>query len=149
VVEKGDRANERGEQREKMLGEGKRIKWGSVLPERRSTRIMNDGITSLEKAKENKKKGDLEELYIKGKNAKPRKPTSSKHLLNVAKSIGVDLGKDEIEVKNNLEVCPEFDLQRKEKVGQGASKSERGGVGGGQNECVDFLDKNSDKVCVR
>lgn len=30
--------------------DGKRVKWGPVLPERRSTRIQNDGRTAHEKA---------------------------------------------------------------------------------------------------
>jgi hypothetical protein len=36
---------------------GQKTKWGPVLAERRSTRIRNDGRTSLEKAQEQKKEG--------------------------------------------------------------------------------------------
>jgi hypothetical protein len=60
----------------KMRGgvDAKRNKWGPVVAERRSLRIQNDGRTSLEKAKDNKKKEDLEEVYNKGK----RKNSSKK-----------------------------------------------------------------------
>jgi hypothetical protein len=54
--------------------DAKRNKWGPVIAERRSLRIQNDGRTSLEKAKDNKKKEDLEEVYNKGK----RKNSSKK-----------------------------------------------------------------------
>jgi hypothetical protein len=52
---------------------GKKAKWGPVIPERRSTRIRNDGRTSLEKAKDNKKNEDVEDVYMKGKTSKPKK----------------------------------------------------------------------------
>jgi hypothetical protein len=135
----------KGEQRKKMLGTGKRTKWGLVIPKRRSTIIRNDGRTSLEKAKKNKRKEDLEEFYIKGKSNKPRSPTSSKHLINVAKSIGVDIGKDEIEIENNLEACLEFEWQRKKEVDQGASKLE---CSGEQNDSVGDLASSSNNGCV-
>jgi hypothetical protein len=45
--------------KERFGAEGKRSKWGPVLAERKSTIIQNDGRTSLEKAKDNKKKRSL------------------------------------------------------------------------------------------
>jgi hypothetical protein len=66
-----------GERKSEMLvstdlGKGsKKSKWGPGQAGRRSSRIQNDERTSLEKAKANKKKGDLEENYTKGKNVKP------------------------------------------------------------------------------
>jgi hypothetical protein len=75
--------------------EGKRDKWGPVQVERRSTRIQNDGRTSLEKATANKKKGDLEEFYLKGNNKKDVKSINSKHLHNLASVVGVVLGNND------------------------------------------------------
>jgi hypothetical protein len=78
---------------EKKLPEGgKRSTWGPVVPKPRSSRIANDGRTSLEKAKENKKKEDLEENYAKGKSTLNKKALNSKQLVNVANSVGVSLG---------------------------------------------------------
>jgi hypothetical protein len=62
------------------------------------------------------KRTKKEDLYIKGKNSKARKLDTSKHLLNVTKALGVDLGENELEIKNNLKACSDFDMQRKEKV---------------------------------
>jgi hypothetical protein len=90
-----------------MIGGPKKNKWGPVVLER-STRIRNDGRTSLEKAKENKKKEDLEGIHIKGKKSKAGKLDNLKHLLNVAKVVGVDLGENEIEIRNNLKACSDF-----------------------------------------
>jgi hypothetical protein len=75
---------------------------------RRSTRIRYDGRTSLEKAQEQKKKEDLEDNYTKGKNKKSCKTSTFKHLLNVASSVGVDMGSNKIEVDKNLEVVCHF-----------------------------------------
>jgi hypothetical protein len=96
-------------QQKKGRTRGKRNKWGPVQVERRSTRFKNDGRTSLEKAQENKKKMDLEELYNKGKNKKPSKNLNSKHLINVASVIGVDLGDGKGTIEENLDVCVQFD----------------------------------------
>jgi hypothetical protein len=103
----------------KRVAEGKRSKWGPVLAERRSLRIQNDGRISLKKAKDNKKKEDLEEVYNKGKRKKPIKNNSSKNLLSVASSLGVDMGKDELDVEENLELCTRFDKERKARGGEG------------------------------
>jgi hypothetical protein len=95
----------------KNVGEGKRAKWGPVQADR-STRIQNDGRTSLEKAKDNKKKGDLEELYSKGNTRKTDKHVNSKHLHKIACTVGIDLGSTDQEVEGNLEVCSEFNISR-------------------------------------
>jgi hypothetical protein len=63
LTEKGQLKVDRKGRKKPSEG-GKRSKWGHVVPER-SSRIANDGRTSLEKAKENKKKEDLEENYAK------------------------------------------------------------------------------------
>jgi hypothetical protein len=91
------------------LGKGsKKSKWGPVQVRRRSSRIQNDGRTSLEKAKPNKKKGDLEENYTKGKNDKPSNSLSRKQVMGIAKSVGVDLGKSEGEIDANINACRFF-----------------------------------------
>jgi hypothetical protein len=62
---KGDTTIGGEQQGNKKIGNRKK-KWGPILAERRSTRIRNDGRTSMEKAKD-KKKEDLEDPYKKGK----------------------------------------------------------------------------------
>jgi hypothetical protein len=85
---------------------GQKNKWGVVVGEWRSTRIRNDGRTSLEKAQDQKKKGALEDIYNKGKH------NSAIHL-NIARQVGVDLGRDEQSVENNLQICMEFAQDKK------------------------------------
>jgi hypothetical protein len=43
----------------------------------------------LEKAKDNKRKGDLQELYSKGNNRKTAEHANSKHLHKIACTVGV------------------------------------------------------------
>jgi hypothetical protein len=93
------------------------------LVERRSTRIRNDGRTSLEKAQEQKKKEDLEDNYTKGKNKKSCKTSTFKHLLNVASCVGVDMGSNKIEVDKNLEVVCHFASSRASSSNGNASTS--------------------------
>jgi hypothetical protein len=91
---------------------GKKNKWGLVKAKRRSIRIRNDERTSLEKAQEQKKQEDLEDVYMKGKNRKPDKLSTSKHLINVCLVVGVDLGDKEEVVEENFGACIEFDKGR-------------------------------------
>jgi hypothetical protein len=54
-----DEENKKMDNQETMgedVGGGKKPKWGPVMAGRRRSRIMNDGRTPLEKAKDNKKK---------------------------------------------------------------------------------------------
>jgi hypothetical protein len=94
----------------KERGVRKTSKWGPILPERRSTMIVNDGRSSLEKANDNKKK---EDNYTQGKKKKVCKPVQSKYLLDVAGAVGVDLGGCELELQDNLIVCSKFERGRK------------------------------------
>jgi hypothetical protein len=56
LAENGNKeAMEEQEQQEKKKNGSKKNKWGTVIAERRSTRIRNDGRTSLEKAKDQKR----------------------------------------------------------------------------------------------
>jgi hypothetical protein len=108
--------------KKKAGAEGKRAKWGPVQAERRSTRIQNDGRTSLEKTTTNKKKGDLEEFYLKGNNKKAVKSINSKHLHNLASVVGVVLGNNDIEMERNLVMCVEFNNERVEKDNSSAQR---------------------------
>jgi hypothetical protein len=101
--------------RESYLETMEVLLWKKLKRTKVSTKIRNDRRTFSKKAKENKKE-DLKDLYTKGKNSKARKLDTSKHLLNVTKALGVDLGENELEIKNNLKACSDFDMQRKEKV---------------------------------
>jgi hypothetical protein len=83
--------------------ETKRSKWDSVLAKRKSSRIRNDGRTIMEKAQENKKKEDLEDNYKRGKRTSRTNHPSA--LLNVSKSIDLDLGKNEYEVAASVLEC--------------------------------------------
>jgi uncharacterized protein YgiB involved in biofilm formation len=51
----------------RVVGGDKKSKWGPVVAGRRSSRIMNDGRSTLEKAQEIRKKVDLEANYEKSK----------------------------------------------------------------------------------
>jgi hypothetical protein len=95
----------------KEAEKGKRTKLGPVIPER-STRIANDGRASLEKAKQNKKKEDLDDIYRKGKTSKHKNSSLSKKIVDVSISIGVDTGKTENIVDNNLNISVEFSESR-------------------------------------
>jgi hypothetical protein len=58
TIPSGSDHDEKGKDAKKSEGaESKKSKWCPVKGERRSTRISNDGRTSMEKAKDNKKKG--------------------------------------------------------------------------------------------
>jgi hypothetical protein len=98
----------------KNLNEGKKSGWGPIFVERRSTRIREDGRTTMEKAKDNKKKEDLEENYTNGKK-RSSKPMNDKHLLHVVKSVGVDLGSEVEAIEYNLKACCQFDDNRNSK----------------------------------
>jgi hypothetical protein len=91
--------------------DGKRVKWGSVLPERKSTRIQNEGRT--EKAQDNKKRVELEENYPKGKNRKSHKSTSTKLFMEVGKVVDIELGENEDEMSSILDTCAGFDISRR------------------------------------
>jgi hypothetical protein len=95
-------------------------KWGPILAER-SIRIRNDGRTSLDKAQEQKKKEDLEDIYAKGKSKKHLK--DSKNFLQIATKVGVDLGVSEAEKESNLQLCVNFHNSRNanktDEVGEG------------------------------
>jgi hypothetical protein len=80
-----------------------------VLAERRSTRIRNDGRTSLEKDADNKKKVDLEENYNRGKIKKTSKSANSKHLVHIASNVGVNLGNDVEMIDQNIDACKKFE----------------------------------------
>jgi prophage antirepressor-like protein len=86
-------------------------KWVPILVEM-STRIRNDGRTSLEKAQVQKKKEDLDDIYCKGKTKKSHKSSAVNNLTRLAKTIGVNLGESSEMVENNLEVCVNFDEAR-------------------------------------
>jgi hypothetical protein len=62
----------------------------------------------MEKAKENKKKGDLEDNYNKGKTRNSSRSNSSKHVFNIIDDVGIKLGPDENEIAENLEACLEL-----------------------------------------
>jgi hypothetical protein len=49
---------------------GSRKKWGPIYPERKSTRIQDDGRTMMEKAQDNKRRDDVEGDYGKGNTKK-------------------------------------------------------------------------------
>jgi hypothetical protein len=85
------------------------------MAERRSSRIINDGRTSLEKANDKKKKEDLEDNYNKGKSSKTDKPTNSR-MLKVVDKIGISLGVDEGMVNSCLDSCVRLEENRSEKM---------------------------------
>jgi hypothetical protein len=110
----------------KRQAKGKKPKWGPIFAERRSTRVKHDGRTSLEKAKDNKKKDEVDMNYNKGKK-KSSKPLNDKHLLHVTKTVGVDLGSEVDVIEYNLEACRQFDDHRVDKkaiISQGDNASE-------------------------
>jgi hypothetical protein len=87
--------------------------------ERRSTRISNDGRTSMEKAQDNKKKEALEENYTKGKAKRTMNPITSKHVLNIVDVVDISLGRDEGEVAISLESCLEHnEIRSNSEVGR-------------------------------
>jgi hypothetical protein len=88
----------------------KRGAWGPVKAKRRSTRIRNDGRTSLEKAQDQKKREDLEEACNAGK--KRVRNSNSHKFLNIASYVGIDLGEDKEKVEENVNTCMEFDKKR-------------------------------------
>jgi hypothetical protein len=69
---------------------GKKTRWGPVKAERRSSKIINDGRGSLEKANDKKNKEDLEDNYNKCKSGKNGKPTTSR-MLKVVDKIRISL----------------------------------------------------------
>jgi hypothetical protein len=73
--------------------------------------------------KSKRKKEDLEDNYTKGKNKKSCKTSTFKHLLNVASSVGVDMGSNKIEVDKNLEVVCHFVSSRASSSNGNASTS--------------------------
>jgi hypothetical protein len=64
-----------------------------------------------------RKKKILRRYTIKVREKILAKNVSTKHLLLVAKSVGVDMGKCEWDIEENLEVCARFDKDRKNKRG--------------------------------
>jgi hypothetical protein len=88
----------------------KRGAWVPVKAKRRSTRIRNDGRTSLEKAQDQKKREDLEEACNAGK--KRVRNSNSHKFLNIASYVGIDLGEDKEKVEENVNTCMEFDKKR-------------------------------------
>jgi hypothetical protein len=86
----------------------KKNKWGPIRGERRSTRLANDSRPAMEKTKENKKKGDLEDNYNKGKTRNSSRSNSSKHVFNIIDAVGIKLGPDENKIAENLEACLEL-----------------------------------------
>jgi hypothetical protein len=91
--------------------EGKKTKWGHVKAEGRSSRIRNDGRTSLEKAHDQKKE-DQQHSCNKGKSKKPSKISHTKQLKSVPETVGVDMGSDSLMVEENIHTCIEFDSRR-------------------------------------
>jgi hypothetical protein len=89
---------------------------------------------------ENKKKDGLEGNYGKGTSKKTQKSSSGKVMLDVLAVVDVDLGENEIEVADNLEVCIGFHNGRKRKkevncVGKGEKREGK--------ETADTADGNS------
>jgi hypothetical protein len=85
----------------------KKNKWGPIRGER-STRLANDSRHAMEKAKENKKKGDLEDNYNKGKTRNSSRINSSKHVFNIIDVVSIKLGPNENEIAAKLEACLEL-----------------------------------------
>jgi hypothetical protein len=79
----------------------------------KSTRIQNDGRTTLEKPQDNKKRVELEENYPKGKNRKSHKSTSAKLFMEVGKVVDIDLGENDDEMSSILDTCVGFERNRR------------------------------------
>jgi hypothetical protein len=104
----GDAENEAKEEHPNMKHEGKKKMWGPIKVERRSTRIINDGTSSLEKTNDKKKMEDLGDNYNKGKPGKASRSNASR-ILNLADKIGISLGGDEGKVDSYLDDCLQFE----------------------------------------
>jgi hypothetical protein len=130
----GERVSEMVASAERGKG-SKKSKWGPVQAERRSSRIQSDGRSSLEKAKSNKRKGDLEENYIKDNNNRPSNSLSRGQVMSIANSVGADLGRSEEEVDANNNACRVFDNSRTRK-----QLKAHGVSGGRKSEGVDIVD---------
>lgn len=95
--------------KEKKKAKAKKVVWGPIIPERRSKRNPQDGVTVLERAQVLKRKSNLEEP--KGK--KPMNISlSSADLDNVASKIGLEIPIDNTEKQMVLDVLLDSEISR-------------------------------------
>jgi hypothetical protein len=92
--------------------QGTKKKWGAVLVEKRPSRHQLDGRTISEKAREKKKKTNLDGCKGNSKTYNPFSVLSYHDISSLAEVTGVSLGRDEKEVKSVLTEMQSSDNER-------------------------------------